>query len=81
MNVSNGTSTSDGKQMCQIVLKSIQNYRSYCPDKIKRTDGRTHARTNAHTHAHTPNCDCDNYVSLTASWLDKNEDACSLQGL
>ena len=24
------------------------------------------------THAHTQNCDCDNYISLTASGLDKN---------
>ena len=32
-------------------------------------DARTHART---THAHTPNWSCNNYVSLTASGLDKN---------
>ena len=24
------------------------------------------------THMHTPNYDCDNYVSLTASRVDKN---------
>ena len=23
-------------------------------------------------HAHTPNISCDNYVSLSASWLNKN---------
>ena len=33
-----------------------------------RTDGRTVAQT----HAHTPNCCCNNYVSLTESELDKN---------
>ena len=24
-------------------------------------------------HAHTPNCCCNNYVMLTASWLNKKE--------
>ena len=31
--VSNGTSTHDGKQLCKFLLKSIQNCRSYGPDK------------------------------------------------
>ena len=61
-NVSNSTSALDGEQLCQIILKSIQNCRSYGPDKFGRTD----------IHMHTPNCHCDNYVSLTASGLDKN---------
>ena len=33
INVSNGTSINDGKQLCKFILKSIQNYRSYDPDK------------------------------------------------
>ena len=48
---------------CVDHLKSINNCRSYGPDKI--------GRMQALTHAHTPNCDCDNYVSLTTSRLDK----------
>ena len=32
-NVSNGTSTHDGEQLCKFILKSIQNYRSYGPGK------------------------------------------------
>ena len=31
-NVLNGTSTLDGEQLCQIILKSILNIRSYGPD-------------------------------------------------
>ena len=45
------------------------------PRKI-RTDAQcTHAQAmhKPHkTHAHTPNCSCTNYVSLRASWLDRN---------
>ena len=33
MNVSNSTYTHDGEQLCQIISKSIQNCRSYSPDK------------------------------------------------
>ena len=32
-NVSNGTSTHDGEQLCKFILKSIQNCMSYGPDK------------------------------------------------
>ena len=32
-NVSSGTSTHDGKQICKLMLKSIQKFRSYGPDK------------------------------------------------
>ena len=38
MYVSNGTSTCDGEQLCQIILKFIHNCRSYGPDKFGRTD-------------------------------------------
>ena len=51
MNVANGTSTHDGEELCQIILKSIHNCR--------RKDGPTHA--------HTPNCPSDNYVTLKAT--------------
>ena len=61
-NVSNGTSSRDGEQLCQIILKSIHNCRSYGLRDFERTDGRMHT--------HTPNCYCDNYVSLTASGFD-----------
>ena len=67
-NVSNGTSPHQGEQSYQIILKSMHKCRSYCPDK----SGRTHARTNARTHAHTPYQSSGDYVSLTASGLDKN---------
>ena len=33
MNVSNGTSTLDGEQLCQIILKCINNCRSFLLDK------------------------------------------------
>ena len=47
MNVSNGTSTDDGEQLFKTILKSIQNYRSYDPDKF----GWTHAHAkDAHTY-------------------------------
>ena len=64
MNVSNGTSTCDGKQFCQITLKSIQNCRSDGPDKFEQMQ--------AWIHKHTPNCPYDNFVSLTASGLNNN---------
>ena len=59
-NVLYGTPKHDGKQYCQIILKSIQNCRSYGRDKF----GRTHTRTLY--------CHWDKYVSLIASGLDKN---------
>ena len=33
-NVSNGTSTPQGEQLCQIIFKSMQTCRSYVPDKL-----------------------------------------------
>ena len=33
--VSNGTSTSQGEELCQMILKSMINCRSYGPDKLK----------------------------------------------
>ena len=45
-NVSNGTSPSQGQQLCQIVLKSMHYCTSYGPDK----SGRTHAYTDARTY-------------------------------
>ena len=60
MNVSIGTSTHDGEQLCQIIFKSIHNCRGYGQDKIGQMD------------VCTPNCDCDKYVLLTASRLYKN---------
>ena len=33
-NVSNGTSTSQGEHLCQIILKSMHKCRSYSPDKL-----------------------------------------------
>ena len=40
-NVSKGTYTSDGERLCQIILKSINNCRSYDPDKFWRSDAHT----------------------------------------
>ena len=37
-------------------------------------DGRMHARTHLLTHAHTPNKNCINYISLTASGFDIKTD-------
>ena len=59
--ISNGTSPSQGQQLCQIVLKSMHYCTSYGPDKFRRTHGCTDARM----HAHTLNKKCNNYVSLT----------------
>ena len=42
-NSENGTSTHDGEQLCQIILKFIHNYcRNYGPDKFGQTDGSMH---------------------------------------
>ena len=49
-NVSNGTSTHDGEQLCQIILKSIHTCRTYSLDKFGWTD--THTQKHAHTRAH-----------------------------
>ena len=59
-NVSNGTSTPDGEQLCQIILKFIHNYRTYGVDKSWRTDTQTHS--------HTSNGHCDKYVPLNRKW-------------
>ena len=48
INFRNGTSTNDGEQMYQIILKSIYKCRSYGPDRIN-SDGQR----NAHTHVLT----------------------------
>ena len=53
MNVWNGTSTHDGEQLCQIILKSINNCRSYGLDKFRWTEGRTHLLTLACMHVRT----------------------------
>ena len=45
-NVSNGTSPTQGQQLCQIVLKSMHYCTSYGLDKF----GRTHVRTDARTY-------------------------------
>ena len=49
-NVSNGTSAHDGEQLCQIILKSINNCRSYGQDKFRQTHAlmHTHRRTYIH---------------------------------
>ena len=45
-NVSNGTSTGDGEQMCQIILKFMHNLISYGPEKFGRTHiHQTHVET------------------------------------
>ena len=67
MKPSNGTCTHDGGQLCHIILKSINNCRSYGPGKFHWRD----TCMQAWTHTHIPNCSCNNYVSLTASELDK----------
>ena len=41
-NVSNGTSTCDGKHLCHIIMKSIYNCRGFGSDKFEQTDGRMH---------------------------------------
>ena len=53
---------------CQIILKSIHNCRSYGPDTFRWMDGQMHAQT----HAHTTICSYNNYVSFTASGLEKS---------
>ena len=69
-NVSNGTNLHcDGEQLRQIILKSIHNCRRYGQDKFIQMDTHRHGRMQAHT----PNYCCNNYVSLTASGLDKND--------
>ena len=50
-NVSNGTSPPQGHQLCLIILKSMNKYWSYDPDK----SGRTHAPTHTCTHIHLSN--------------------------
>ena len=62
------TSTPDGEHLCQIILKSIHNCRSYGPDKFGRTDGCMRK------HTHTSNFSCYNFVLLTARRLDKSHD-------
>ena len=47
-NVSTDKSTCDGKQLCQIILKSIHNCRSYGLDKLWRTHAHTHWCTHIH---------------------------------
>ena len=47
-NLQNGTSTYDGEQLCQIILKSIHNCRSYSLDNF----GWTHACKQAHANTH-----------------------------
>ena len=64
-NVSNGTSTPQGEQLCKNILKPMRECTSYGPDK----SAWMHAHT---THAHTPNWSCNNYVPLTTSGLHKN---------
>ena len=54
MSVSNGTSTCDGEQLSQIILKSICNCRSYGPDKFGQTDTSTDTCTDTHMHIHRP---------------------------
>ena len=46
----------DGEQLCQVILKSIHNSRSYCPDKFERTHGRTnmHRTIIVTTISHSP---------------------------
>ena len=44
-NVSNGTSTPQGQQLCLIILNSVHKCRSYDPDKSGQTDGRMYAPT------------------------------------
>ena len=62
--VSNGTSTLQGKQLCQFILKSMHKCTSYGLDK---------SRWMPTQHTHTPNWSCSNYVSLTASGLEQKE--------
>ena len=70
INVSKGTSTPQGKQVCQIILKSMHKCISYGSDK----SGQTHARTTHILHW----TEVVNYVSLIASQLDKNWQYCSV---
>ena len=50
INVSNGTFTLHGQQLCQIILKSMLKYTSYGPDKSGWMD--THAQP-MHSHTYT----------------------------
>ena len=63
-NVSNGTSTPQGEQLWQIVLKSMHTYTSFGPNKSWRMYAHS-------MHAHDA-LNSKFYVLLTASWLDKN---------
>ena len=42
--VSNGTSTHQGEQLCQIILKPMHKCRSYSPDKPGQMDAHMHAQ-------------------------------------
>ena len=59
-NVSNGTSPPQGQQLCQIIIKSMYECRSYGPDK----SGCTHTLT----HTHIPNKNRYSLVSLYRKW-------------
>ena len=56
-----GTATTQGEQLCQIIFKSMHKCRSYGPYKSGWTSTRIHTKQN-----------CNNYVLLTASELNKN---------
>ena len=53
-NVSNGTSTHDRVQLCEIILKFIPNCRSYGPDEFGWMDGHTHRRMQVTTMFRSP---------------------------
>ena len=61
------TATPQGEQLCQIIVKSMHNCRSY--------GGCMYA----HTHTHTLKWNYNNYVSLTSSGPDKNSFCTSVQ--
>ena len=54
-----GTSSPQGEQLCQIILKYMHKCRSYGPDKVRWTHTCT-----IHTHTRTPNWNCNNYLCL-----------------
>ena len=65
-NVSNGTATPQGEQLCQIILKSMLKGRRYCPDKLNEWQ----------FYHLTFNSDLD----LQPTWTDVTNDTATFQG-
>ena len=69
-NVSKGTSTSDGEQLGQIILKSIHNCRSYVPDKLRCTHApmQIHQTVKVTTMSHSSQAGLTKMVSFQVNF-------------